>query len=230
VTEDDQLALFESPAASPTAEAGGGRPSGRGRARETFTRTVTFEVKVVDEAALRAAALRAFDKGVTIDLGAFPMDFGAGGVIRPAGEDQGEDRPEPEETEDDIRAEIADDAAAALDWLIEPTAGLRDLLAADALRIISVDLSIDDPDPHEDAHYRVGLAVMVKLMDPPAFREIALAACPDDDPAARTDIGESLAAAWNRAADPSAPLRDVPGVTWTCREVTVEQILARDRA
>ena len=40
---------------------------------------------------------------------------------------------------------------------------------------------------------------------------------------------QSLAVAWARAADPDAPLRGVPGVTWTPVAVRVEHLHARAR-
>lgn len=56
-----------------------------------------------------------------------------------------------------------------------------------------------------------------------------MAACPVTDQAARTEIDASFAAAWQWAANPCAPMTGIPGVTWTCVEVAVEQVLARSR-
>jgi hypothetical protein len=71
--------------------------------------------------------------------------------------------------------------------------------------------------------------VTVKIRDAAAVRELALRRCPAADPAARAEIEESFAAAWRWAADPCAPMTGIPGVSWTCADVIVEQELARSR-
>ena len=71
--------------------------------------------------------------------------------------------------------------------------------------------------------------VTIKITDAADVRELALAACPVTDQAARAEIDASFAAAWQWAANPCAPMTGIPGVTWTCVEVVVEQVLARSR-
>ena len=45
--------------------------------------------------------------------------------------------------------------------------------------------------------------------------------------AARAEIAESLAAAWQRAAPPFAPLHRIPGITWSPAEAVVAHVPAR---
>lgn len=95
--------------------------SGRGRARETYTRTVVADVTVHDLVVLRAAALCVLN-GRTIVI----VDEAAGaqdGLLDP-------------------HEEAAMSAAAALEWCVEPTARLWPLLEAGAVQIVAADLEI----------------------------------------------------------------------------------------
>ena len=197
----DQPALFDVPGPE---RPGPDRP-GRGRTRETYARTVVADVVVHDEAALRTAALRVLDGGLE---------------VIPASPDEADELPDPQE-------EVAESSAAALDWCVELTAGLWPLIDSGAVRIIGGDLGIEE---QAQARYRVQWTVTIKLDDAPRAREMALAACPTSDAEARAEIEQSFAAVWNWAASPYAPLDEVPGVSWTPDDVTVEQIMARSRA
>jgi hypothetical protein len=154
-------------------------------------------------AVLRDEALRVLDAGIEVFLGPADDDL-------PAGRDP--------------RERVNESSVAALEWVMEPTAGLARLLEADAFRIVDLDMSVEQMSPVECS---VRWTVTVKLRDLGTLREAALAACPGGDALARIAVQNSLEAAWNRAADPYAPLRVVPGITWTGRGVTVEQVLAR---
>jgi hypothetical protein len=163
-------------------------------------------VAVLDAAALRAEALRTFDRAITIsEGGAFD------------GED--DDLLTPEE-------EIATGVAAALQWCVEPTDGMWPLVETGAVRVDAVDLAAEERGPSQ---VRASWTVTIKITDAAAMRELALAACPVTDQAARAEIEASFAAAWQWAAGPCAPMTGIPGVTWTCVEVAVEQVLARSR-
>lgn len=199
---DDQPGLFD--LAEPEQPAPPARTA-RGRARERFARRVVVDAVVVDAAVLRAEALRLLDQAITISEGAL--------------DDEDDDLLTPEE-------EIATSVAAALQWCVEPTEGMWPLLEAGAVRIDSIDLAAEERGPRR---VRVSWGVTVKIMDVAEMRELALAACPATDPAARVAIEESFAAAWQWAADPCAPMAGIPGVTWTCVEVAVEQVFARSR-
>jgi hypothetical protein len=48
-----------------------------------------------------------------------------------------------------------------------------------------------------------------------------------EDTAARAEIAASLAAAWQRAAPPFAPLHRIPGITWSPVEAVVAHVPAR---
>ena len=168
---NEQESLFQVP--EPVALAPAAR-GGRGRARETWARDVSARVRVVDPAALRAAALRILDAAFTID---------------------GVTADESDEALMDPAEDIATSDAAALQWCIEPTDGMWPLLEAGAARIDHVEIAVDD----------VGADGLL------------------------AEVKESLAVAWARAADPYAPLRGVPGVTWTPAAVSVEQVYARAR-
>lgn len=202
---DDELALFDLPSAAVESRESSSRTPGRGRARETYARRVVADVTVIRESVLREAALRVLDEGVAIDLG-------------PAEGDVADD-PDP-------RAEIEESAVAALTWVLEPTADLWCLLEADAFLLTNVEISVDET---SSAACQVSWTVTVKLRDVAALRAAALAACPAGDAGRQQEIERSLAAAWNLAADPYAPLRDVPGIAWTGRGVDVEQVYARQR-
>ncbi len=155
-------------------------------------------------AVLRAEALRVLDTGVVVFLG--PADD----HDVPAGRDP--------------RQEVSNSSVAALEWAVQPTAGLAQLLEAGALWIVDLDMSVQELSPVECS---LRWTVTVKLRDVGALRAAALAAPAAGDAPAPVEVQNSLAAAWNRAADPYAPLRGVPGITWIGRDVTVEQVLAR---
>jgi hypothetical protein len=196
----EQPGLFD----VPTPELAAPPRTGRGRARETYARIVVADVVVQDAAVLRAAALRALDGGIVIG-----------------------ERPGP--PDDDLLDpcdEVATSSAAALEWCLEPTAGLWPLLDAGAVQVAAADLAVDEV---AAARVRAHWTVTITIRDVRAVRELALAACPVTDMDARTEIERSFAAAWHRAADPYAPMSEIPGVVWTPVEVTIEQVLARSR-
>ncbi len=198
---DDQPGLFDLP--EPERPASPARTA-RGRARERFARRVVVDAVVVDAAALRAGALHTLDHTITISEGG-------------AFDDEDDDFLTPEE-------EIAAGVAAALQWCVEPTDGMWPLVETGAVRIDAIDLAAEERGP---SRVRVSWTVMIKITAAAAVRELALAACPVTDQAARAEIEASFAAAWQWAADPCAPMTGIPGVTWTCVEVAVEQVLAR---
>ena len=67
----------------------------------------------------------------------------------------------------------------------------------------------------------------IQLPEVAALRRIALNACPAQDTATRTEIEASLAAAWQRAGPPFAPLQRIPGSTWSPIEAMVAHVPAR---
>ena len=162
------------------------------------------DVAVLDVAALRAAALRTLDRAITLSEGG-------------AFDDEDDDLLTPEE-------EIATGVAAALQWCVEPTDGMWPLVETGAVRIDAIDLAAEERGPSQ---VRASWTVTIKITAAAVVRELALAACPISDQAARGDIAASFAAAWQWAADPCAPMTGIPGVTWTCVEVAVEQVFAR---
>jgi hypothetical protein len=195
----DELALFDLPAPEP-------RPastrSGRGRARERYTRTVTADVTVQRIPVLLDAAVRAFDNGPAVDLGEVDVDDEA----------------------PDSRAQIGQDPAAALSWLLDPLDGMWPLLETGSALVLSAEIDVDEL---SSARYRLRWTVTIQLRDVAAFRRIALDACPAEDTATRTEIEASLAAAWQQAASPFAPLQRIPGITWSPIEAMVAHVPAR---
>jgi hypothetical protein len=157
-------------------------------------------VTIVDAAVLRTAGLRYLDEGPSVEL-------------ELSGTAEDDDLP-------DLREQIAESAAAALEWLIWPTEGLHQTGESGAFRILSMETEVDE---HSASRCTVTWTVTVKLIDVPVLREIAKAACPDGG----EEIGQSLAAAWHHAAEPYAPLRSIPGITWQPGSVTVDQIIAQ---
>jgi len=159
--------------------------SGRGRARETFARTVVTDVSVHDAGALRAGASRALDHTV---------------VIGEAADAEDDDLL-------DLQEEISLSPAAAVQWCLEPTIGMGPLLESGAVRIDMIDLSAEEQSAEL---VRVAWTVTVKILDAVAVRELALTACPATDVATHAEIEQSFAAAWHWAADPHAPLATIP--------------------
>jgi hypothetical protein len=195
----DDLALFDLPAPEPPPAAS---RSDRGRAGYRYARRVTAEVTVQRIPVLLDAAVRAFDDGTMIDIG---------------GVDADDEAP-------DSREQIGRDPAAALGWLLDPTDGMWPLLEAGSATVLEVDI---DAAEVSAARYRLRWTVMIALRDVAAFRRVALGACPVEDTAARAEIAASLAAAWQRAAPPFAPLHRIPGITWSPVEAVVAHVPAR---
>lgn len=202
----DQIGLFDAPQPEPPPP-----PPARGRTRETFVRSVTVEVTVVDGEALRTGARDALDNTVVIEV-----PYADGG--EPDVEHE-EDPPDPVEG-------IDADPATALEWRLEPFAGLATVLETGAVHLEDLTLEVTEQGPDQ---YRARWSVRLKLRDAPLLRELAREMCADDE-ASRAAVDRSVAAAWERVADPFAPLAAVPGVRWAAGEVTVEQVFARARS
>jgi len=135
---------------------------------------------------------------------------------------------EVDDAEDDqeTRRQLGRDRPAALPWLIDPTAGLSPLIEADAVRMPATDLHLNPTGP---TACRTRWTVTVKLRDVATLRQLALNACPPDNTTARAEIATSLAAAWQWAADPYAPLRRIPGIAWIPVDVAVHHLPARSQ-
>lgn len=175
------------------------QPPQRGKNRQVWELTATAEVTISDAADLQAAARS--NEGV---------------VIAASGGDLGLDDAEPEEPD----TAPGDDVFDALAWLIWPSHGLEEALEAGTLRILSVESEArGDSVDHGTATW----SVTAKLTDVEALRRLAARACPDE----ATEISASLAVAWQRAADPFAPLRSIAGITWKPGRVVVEHLPAR---
>lgn len=159
------------------------------------TRSLVAEVSVDDSAALREAALASFDQSTFIDLSPLP--------------DSEED--EAVDTRDDIR----DNDSAALSWLLEPTESVMPLLEAEAVRLHSAEICVEETAP---GRLKATSTVTVIVEDLAAFREVALARCPPDDHQARRAIGRNMATAWQWAAGTNNQLRAVPGISVTTQD------------
>jgi hypothetical protein len=127
---------------------------------------------------------------------------------------------EVDDTDDDqqTRRLLRRDWLAALRWLLDPTAGLWQLIEADTVRLPTADISLHPSGPTD---CRLQWTVTVKLSDVAAFRQIVVDACPSDNTAARAEIATSIAKAWHWAAGPYTPLHHIPGIAWTPVEVAV---------
>jgi hypothetical protein len=192
--------LFELP--DPEPQAPPQRPQ-RGRNRETWARTATAEVSIIDAAAVDEAAARAKANAVTIGSSADSV------VEDPSLQDAG-----------------AEPAARALDqlaWLIWPTDGLEALMEAGAFGIVSVEREVVDESADRGT---ATWTITVKLTDVDQLRRLATQARPDE----AALITDSLAVAWQGAADPFAPLRSIPGIAWRPVQVDVEHLPAREAA
>jgi hypothetical protein len=192
--------LFDLPEQEPSTTAK--RGPARGRNRETWTRTATAVVTILDAAAVLQAAARMEETGITIQLGADP---GA------EDEDTGPAIPGPG---------AAPDPLDALAWQIWPTAGLEGLLEVGAFQVLAIN---SDVATQSEDRARVTWTVTVKLTDVDQLRRLAIRAHPEDEAL----IPDSLEVAWQHAADPFAPLRSIPGITWQPGHVQVEHQPAR---
>jgi len=195
----DDLTLFDLPAPEPPPAAS---RSDRGRAGYRYARSVAAEVTVQRIPVLLDAAVQAFDASPMFDIGEIDADDEA----------------------PDTREQIGRDPAAALGWLLDPTDGMWPLLEACSATVLEVDIDTSEVSP---ARYQVRWTVMIQLRDVAAFRRVAVDACPAEGTAARAEIAESLAAAWQRAAPPFAPLHRIPGITWSPVEAVVAHVPAR---
>lgn len=173
--------------------------SRRGRNRETWRLTANAAVTVVDADALREAYARAEEDGVTINLPADPQTC---------------------EVRDSDGVARANDPFDLLAWLIWPTDGLDELLEAGAFRILSVE---SEAVAASIGRGKVAWTVTVKLTDVDHLRRLAMQA----NPTQAQLIAESLAVAWQNAADPFAPLHSIPGIRWQPGEVTLERLPVR---
>lgn len=125
-------------------------------------------------------------------------------------------------TDNDPHVEASSDLFDVLVWMVWPTDGLEDLLEAGVFRILEVDTEIA-PESEDEAD--LSWTVQVKLTDVPAFRHLAVRAHADESEL----IESTLAAAWQYAADPFAPLHSIPGIVWRPTQVAVRRIPRRVR-
>jgi hypothetical protein len=112
----------------------------------------------------------------------------------------------------DPHEEIATSDAAAVRWWIEPTTGTWPQLA-EALRLDAIDLDTTDESPER---VRARWSVTVTITDIYLLHWNTASTDPPDD---------SFSELWKRAADPFAPLTDLPGATW--EPISVEVVRAR---
>ncbi len=173
----------------------------RGENRETWVRTVTAEVDILDAEALREAALQVEESGLTIGLS-------AGLNLR--------------DTVAEADLQAAGYTFEKLAWLIWPTDGLEGPLAAGAFRILSVDSAAV---AESDDRGILTWTVVVKLTNVKELRRLAAQAHPEEAEL----IASSVAVAWQRVADPFAPVRAIPGMAWRPRQVEVHHVPRRGR-
>ncbi len=120
-------------------------------------------------------------------------------------------------------AEPTTRALDQLAWLIWPTDGMEALMDADAFRIVSAESEVVGESAERGT---ATWSVTAKLTHVDRLRRLATQAHPDE----AALIADSLALAWQRAADPFAPLRSIPGITWRPITVDVEHLPARPAA
>lgn len=174
----------------------------RGRNRETWARTVTAEVTIVDARALGEAAARAQENAVRIGFRADP-DV---------------ERAETGACEADGRP--ASDVFDALCWLLWPTLGMEGPLEAGAFRVLSMDGEVVGESADRAS---VTWTVTVKLTDVEGLRGLATDAHPQE----AASIADSLEVAWRCAGDPFAPVRSLPGAVWRPGQIVVEHVAVR---
>jgi hypothetical protein len=119
----------------------------RGRARETWRRTVTVDIEVVRADTVRRTALRALKRWPPADL------------------QLAADAPDP-------RAEIGASSRAALQWLIDPIHGLEELLGLGAVKLVAAEVSVEELSERSS---RATWFTTIKLADVAAVRRFAAA-------------------------------------------------------
>jgi len=177
-------------------------PPRRGRNRETWACTATAEVAIVDASSVTAALTRYLNDTVVVDA------FSGEVIEDPASEDAGPDPVLP--------------PLPQLNWLIWPTDGLEGILGEGAFRVLDVESAVTTETYDRGT---ITWTVTVKLTDVQLLRRVATRAHPADADL----IADSLAVAWQRAADPFAPLHSIPGISWRPLSVEVEHVSARKR-
>ena len=198
VMDVNEPGLFEMGAREPAARPG---RLPRGRNRETWVRTVTAEVHVIDAEGLREAALRVEESGLSIALGP-GLDV--------------------QDTVAETNVDTVGDTFEKLAWLIWPTDGMEEPSAAGAFRILSVESAAV---AESDNRGILTWTVMVKLTDVQELRRLAAQAHPEEAEL----IAASLAVAWQHAADPFMPVRSIPGIAWRPGQVEVHHVPRRAR-
>jgi hypothetical protein len=78
-------------------------------------------------------------------------------------------------------------------------------------------------DEDEDDRGELRWTVTVQLREVDALRRLALDSCPQHT----ESINDSLGAAWQRAVDLFAPIREVPGIDWQPGTVDGAHVPAR---
>jgi len=199
----NQAGLFDLPAREPPAASE--RTRG-GRNWETWTRTATADVTIVDAQALHEAAGLAEGRAAAIGLGHDPHRSEPPGVGDSEIEGPGR--------------QPANSAFDSLAWLIWPTDGMEGPLEAGAFRVLSVDSEVVAESTERG---RLTWTVTIKLTDVAALRRLATQAHPADAGL----IAENLKVAWQYAADPFAPLHSVPGTAWRPGRVEVQHLPRR---
>jgi hypothetical protein len=190
----DEPALFDMPCERQPVVSPLGQ---RGRNRETWSRTVTAEITIVDAEALREAAREARESAVKV-------------VVH--------ERTGPEDADAEDPGREADaHALDALTWLLWPTATMEPPQEVGAFRVLEEDIEVS---PVSENHGTLTWTVRVKLTDVDALRRLAAQADPDQAPTIR----DSLAAAWRLAADPFEPLHSIPAISWRPGPVTVQHL------
>jgi len=191
--------LFDLPEPEPAPQSSPARPR-RGRNRETWSCTVTAAVSVDDPAAVTAELTRYQEDTVVVDA------FSGEVIEDPASEEAGPDPALP--------------PLEQLPWLIWPTRGLEELLEEGAFRVLDGTSTVL---PEASDRGTLTWTVTVKLTDVQLLRRLATRAHPADADL----IADSLAVAWQHAADPFAPLHSIPGISWRPLSVEVQHLPAR---
>lgn len=194
---DAEPALFDMPDPEPRPAT---RRPPRGRNRETWIMTAVAEVVITDATAVNEALAQAEANSLMIGWD--------------------DDSVDADPSLDDPQVEPATRALDQLAWLIWATDGQEALMEVDAFRVLEVACEMTDKTADRGT---ATWSVMVKLTDVDRLRRLATQAHPDE----ATHIADSLALAWQRAVDPFAPLRSIPGIDWRPKTVEVKHLPAR---
>lgn len=105
-------------------------------------------------------------------------------------------------------------------WMLWPHRGLEEALDSGALRLEWVETKVD---AESDTRGTLTWISEVRLQDVSVLRNLAVRAAPDR----AHEISQSVEVAWRCAVDLYAPIREIPGISWSPGSSDIRHVPAR---